>query len=264
MVAAGFWQLRRLDERRAANEAYAERIEQSPVPIDSLLDEITSGDADAVSNRRVTATGTYDDVQVVLFNRSQGGRAVDNVLSALTLDDRRIVIVNRGAIPVGADPPSPPRGDVTVEGRIRPSEVRQTGELTDADADVLTEVRRVDIDRLSQQFGADAVLPVYLELIASTPATTVDDPVVLDPPQLSEGNHLSYAFQWFIFAGCVLVGWVLAVRRSLATRKAARSSTPARPANEAEQTSRTRPDRPAIGGDESTMTPDETTESSPH
>jgi hypothetical protein len=39
-------------------------------------------------------------------------------------------------------------------------------------------------------------------------------------PDLSEGSHRSYAVQWFIFALAVAVGWVLAVRKSIATRRA--------------------------------------------
>ncbi|KGA10281.1 MAG: hypothetical protein GM46_5615, partial [actinobacterium acAcidi] len=34
----------------------------------------------------------------------------------------------------------------------------------------------------------------------------------------SEGSHLSYAIQWLIFATAVIVGWVLAVRKSVANR----------------------------------------------
>ncbi len=33
-------------------------------------------------------------------------------------------------------------------------------------------------------------------------------------PELTEGPHLSYAVQWFIFSAAVAVGWVLAVRHS--------------------------------------------------
>ncbi len=38
-------------------------------------------------------------------------------------------------------------------------------------------------------------------------------------PELSEGSHLSYAVQWFLFSCAVAVGWVLAVRHSIGTRK---------------------------------------------
>ena len=37
---------------------------------------------------------------------------------------------------------------------------------------------------------------------------------------MSEGPHLSYAVQWFIFSACVPVGWVLAVRKSARARRA--------------------------------------------
>jgi cytochrome oxidase assembly protein ShyY1 len=60
---------------------------------------------------------------------------------------------------------------------------------------------------------------MYVDLIASTPAEATDLPEPVATPDLSEGNHLSYAVQWFIFAIAVAVGWVLAVRRSIATRR---------------------------------------------
>lgn len=223
MILAGFWQLRRLDDRRDANAAFIEQVEQSPVPIETLLDpDRSAGSAsddalNAVVNRRVVASGTYLPSQVVLFNRSQGGRAVDNVLTPLVLDDGRVLLVNRGSIPVEGDVPAPPAVAVTLEGRLRPSEVRQRGELSDADAEVIEQTRRVDLALLAPQFGSD-VLPLYVELVSSDPAVGQGDPTPLDTPVLGEGNHLSYAFQWFIFAACVAAGWVLAVRRSLKSR----------------------------------------------
>ena len=221
MILAGFWQLRRLDERREANASFIERIEQAPVPLESLLGS-GSDDADAldaVVNRRVTAAGTYLPDQVVLFNRSQNGTAVDNVLTALVLDDGRVLIVNRGSIPVEGEPPAPPAVAVSIEGRLRPSEVRQRGGLTDADAEVIDEIRRVDLELLAPQFGGD-VVPLYVELLDSEPTVEPSDPTLLQAPVLDEGNHLSYAFQWFIFATCVAAGWVLAIRRSLRSRRA--------------------------------------------
>ncbi|MFM8483032.1 MAG: hypothetical protein ACKOBT_06775, partial [Actinomycetota bacterium] len=61
------------------------------------------------------------------------------------------------------------------------------------------------------------LLPVAVELDISDP---IDDgslqPVAA--PELSDGPHLSYAIQWLIFAAAVVIGWVLAVRRSYVTR----------------------------------------------
>jgi hypothetical protein len=38
---------------------------------------------------------------------------------------------------------------------------------------------------------------------------------------------LAYAVQWFIFSICVAIGWVLAVRRSVATRRHRAPTSPA-------------------------------------
>jgi cytochrome oxidase assembly protein ShyY1 len=223
MFAAGFWQLQRLDERKTNNAEFVVQIERPAVPLDDLRAAIDT-EPDSVVNRRVIVSGTYSPNQVVLFNRSQGGSAVDNVLTPLLLtpasegDQQGVLIVNRGAIGVEEPPPTPFPGEVVIEGRLRPSESRERGSLTDAEQEVVTQVRRVDLAQLNQLPDGGALLPMYVELLGSDPAAGPDDPNLLDLPELSEGNHLSYAVQWFIFAVAVAVGWVLAVRRSLTTR----------------------------------------------
>ena len=227
MVAAGFWQLNRLDERQDFNAQVRERSQQAPLELQAVLDEIEAGTLDPTTAEwlPVTTSGTYLPDQVVEFNNSQGGRAGDNVLTALVTDDRApgattdtTVIVNRGFIPLGIDVPAPPAVEVDVVGFVRPSEVRQRGELTDGDDGTpLTEIRRIDIPRLAAQFPG-AVAPVFVQLTSSDPAIGPGDPSPVVLPELDNGPHLSYAIQWFIFAVCVAVGWVLAVRRSLAVR----------------------------------------------
>ena len=56
MVNLGFWQLRRLDERRAFNDAVAARIDQTAVDLDELVPpDAAVGDDDA--RRRGVAPG---------------------------------------------------------------------------------------------------------------------------------------------------------------------------------------------------------------
>jgi hypothetical protein len=90
--------------------------------------------------------------------------------------------------------------------------------LTDSGEGPVTEIRRVEIDRIAPQLPGD-VLPVYLDLMASRPPVTAQDPVPIPEPELDEGPHLSYAAQWFIFALFVVIGWVLAVRKSVRTHR---------------------------------------------
>ena len=228
MVMAVFWQLDRLDQRKTSNEGIEQRSSQPAVGLDEIL--LPGVDPDDVANRPVVVSGTFLPDQIVLFNRSQNGRAVDNVITPLVLDDGRTVLVNRGAIAVGDTPPPPPAVEVRVLGRIRPSDVRSRGGLTDTEQETVSEVRRVDIAQIAPQLPGE-VVPIYVELIATQPEVTIADPEPLLAPQLSEGNHLSYAVQWFIFALCVTIGWVLAVQRSL---RSARAPSVPQPVNEVE------------------------------
>ena len=151
----------------------------------------------------------------------RAGRAGDLVVTPLELDDGRILLVERGFVPLDTDSAAAPSGDVEIVGRLRPSQERRRGQLSDPAEGDLTAVQRIDIDRLAGQLPGP-VVPMYVELVSSTPAETGPFPEPIEVPELDEGPHLSYAVQWFIFAVCVAVGWVLAVRHSLRSRTAAR------------------------------------------
>ena len=218
MVNLGFWQLRRLDERREFNVAVEARYDAPPVDLATLVapgrndpDDERLGD---VEWRPVTATGTYlRDASIQIVNRSQGGRAGENTVTPLELADGRVLLVNRGFVPLSEEAPPAPAGAVTVTGRLRPSEERRTGQLSDPADGTLTVAQRVDLARLAAQFDAPLV-PMYVDLIASEPADGEPYPEPVARPDLSEGSHLSYAVQWLIFAAAVAVGWVFAVRHS--------------------------------------------------
>jgi len=225
MVNLGFWQLRRLDERQAFNETVEQRADVAAGPLDDVLAE--TDDPDVLEWRQVEATGTYlADEQVVIVNRSQGGAAGDHVVVPLELDDGRLLIVDRGFVPLGADASPAPSGDVRLVGRLHPTQERRRGQLTDPAGD-LDQFQRIDLDRLADQLPAP-VVPMYVDLVSSDPADG-PFPAPIEVPDLGEGPHLSYAGQWFIFAACVGAGWVLAVRRSASIRRTEPTPTPTPP-----------------------------------
>jgi cytochrome oxidase assembly protein ShyY1 len=225
MVSLGFWQLRRLDERRDFNRDVASRIEQPAVPLDELVPPGTRLGADVLAEvewRPVSFEGEYlTGEDVLAYNRSQGGFAGVDVLTPMELGDGRIVIVNRGFVPQSDEPSPAPSGSVAVTGRLRRSEAHRRGLATDAAEGELSEIRRIDIARLAPQLPGD-VVPMYVELTASDPVEPTPAPIPVEEPELTERNHLSYAVQWFIFSACAIAGWVLAVRKS--ARQAARSA----------------------------------------
>jgi cytochrome oxidase assembly protein ShyY1 len=222
MIWLAFWQLDRLDQRRAFNDLVAAQIDQPPTPLDQLLAE-AGDDPESIEWRQTIVTGRYLPEQILWFNRSQDGIAGDNVLTALVMENgTTTVVVNRGFVPLGADVPKAPSVETELLARVRMPQERQRGELTDTGeaGAAVTEVRRIDLGQLSAQLPGE-VAPVYLDLIDAIPAVGPNDPVPLPEPTLDEGPHLSYAAQWFIFALCVMVGWVLAVRRSIRSQERA-------------------------------------------
>ncbi len=224
MINLGLWQLRRLDQRQAFNAVVEARYDAAPRPIDDVL--TPGADADDLEWTPVVAGGTYrPDATIRIVNRSQNGSAGDNIVVPLELADGRLLLVNRGFLPQGFDVPPAATGEVSVSGRLRPSQERRTGQLSDPDEGALTEAQRVDIERLAPQLDGELdgeldgdVLPMYVDRFESSPA----EPPELQPvakPDLSEGPHLGYAVQWFIFTIAVAVGWLLAVRRSVGWRR---------------------------------------------
>lgn len=223
MILLAFWQLDRLAERKDFNTQVRERSQEAPVELSSMLRDLEAGalTEDEAEWRVVTTSGTYLPDQIVEFNNSQGGRAGENVLTPLQTDDGATVLVNRGFVPLGQETPAAPATEVDIVGFVRPSEVRERGDLTDADdGEPVTEVRRIDVPRIARQLPGE-VAPVFIQLTGSEPPIEATDPAPVVLPELDSGPHLSYAIQWFIFALAVAVGWVLAVRRSLSVRAAA-------------------------------------------
>jgi surfeit locus 1 family protein len=56
-----------------------------------------------------------------------------------------------------------------------------------------------------------SLLPVYIE--ATSGAVVADYPLVPRPPDLTDGPHLGYAIQWFVFALIALIGYPLVMVR---------------------------------------------------
>ena len=215
MINLALWQLRRLDERRQFNAEVRANANQPIASFDELEPALRT--PSTIEWRRVRVTGTYlPGHQFLVVNRSQNGDTGRNVVDALQLPDGSLLLVNRGFVSNTDDAPPVPSGSIEIVARLRVSERRSTGQTADEGVGSLTEIRRIDIGVLSKQFD-DTVLPMYVEGLESSPSDATSlQPIVA--PTLDEGPHLSYTIQWFIFTACAIVGWVLAVRRSIASR----------------------------------------------
>jgi surfeit locus 1 family protein len=222
MVRLGFWQLDRLDQKRERNAVVAERTEEPVADVRELGPPEAYASSDAAEQleyRRAEAVGTYlVDEEVIVRSRSLEGSPGSWVLTPLELDDRTIVIVNRGWIPNAGqfvavpDEFSAPEGEVTVTGLVRMTEERGNIGATDPSEGQLTDLARADIGRLDDQIEGD-VLPFYLQLLEQDPEPAAIAPRPVPAPELDEGTHLSYAVQWFTFSGMTIVVYALILRK---------------------------------------------------
>ena len=221
-VNFGFWQLRRLDEKRTVNAAIEARSTLPVQPIDQIVDPGAGfDDVAGLVYRRVSARGTYDaDATVLVRSRSLASRPGFHVLTPLLTDDGAALMVNRGFAPFSADPAEvraatrPPQGEVEVTGLVLATQERAGIGPTDPAEGVLTEIARVDLARLQAQYRAD-LYPLYLQVTDQVPAPPAGGlPIALPEPEQSEGSHLSYAAQWFVFAAIGAGGWPLLLRNT--------------------------------------------------
>jgi surfeit locus 1 family protein len=217
-VRLGFWQLERLEQRRTRNAAIRAAQAQRPLPLDAATFAAASADPEAFAWRPVEAAGTFHHAgDLLLRGRGREGRPGVHLVSPLVLADGRVVMVNRGWLPA-ADAATADAdgyrttGPVRVAGVLLPIEASADGGMPAAGrADGDSTWRRIDLGAARAR-SPGAVLPLYLQRLPAS-ADPPSPPLAEPLPELSQGNHLSYAVQWFSFALIAVVGLVILVRR---------------------------------------------------
>ena len=224
MINLGLWQYSRYHERLDFNEIVSERIDAQPEQLQILLAKLSDEGLQPSDLEwlNVSVTGVYlDDQTLLAVNRSQDGISGVDPLTPLLIGDGsiaddagdQIVLVNRGFISQKTDTPKAPAGTVQIIARVRVSESRRFGELSDPATGKLDEIINIDLLRLSQQIE-NLNTQIYLEVLDSQPQDSPELARIANPV-LSTGSHLSYTAQWFIFSIFVAAGWVVVVRRKL-------------------------------------------------
>ncbi len=209
-VGFGFWQLRRLQERRVYVAALRARLGEQVLPFEQL--------PDTSSFRRAIVTGTPDhDNEIVFTGRSRNGSPGVYVLTPVRRagSDTAVVVI-RGWVYAP---------DAATVDLARWSEARTnfTGYVAafprsaPPPAGAWGATRRV---RALSAEGVRRMMPypvagMYLVSQDSAPSTA---PARLGPPALDNGPHLSYAIQWFSFATIALAGAAVVVTRAMKPR----------------------------------------------
>lgn len=211
-VNLGRWQLDRLDQRNERNNSVVVH-ENSPVADFAAVFNRTIVEADQW--QRVAVRGTFDaGHQFLVRYRSSGPASGYEVITPLRTTTGAWVLVDRGFgnKPNDQDYPSvlpdPPAGEVAITGYVRRDEQGSPEAMTPLQP--ANTVRLVNSDALAVSLPYP-VVNGFVSVIDITPAQT-GNLIPVTPPELTEGNHFSYALQWFTFAGIAGIGLFVLIR----------------------------------------------------
>lgn len=205
-VALGVWQLERLQWKLALISEVNGNMQLPAVPVDRAL-------AQGVRNyqyRHVSLQGRFDNArEAYVFAGGENGIILYHVVTPFALDDGRVLLVDRGAVPESLrDPHKRAAGELQGEQRI-------VGVLRVPDSAGLftpspNRKDRIwyarDVKAIAQADGVKLAAPVIIEADAAP-----------NPGGWPEGGqtvvafrneHLQYALTWFALAAVTLGGWI--------------------------------------------------------
>jgi cytochrome oxidase assembly protein ShyY1 len=160
---------------------------------------------DSLEYRRAVAVGLYDpDREVIEVGRAVNGVPAIYLVLPLRLDDGRAVLVEAGWIPspdarIFRSPAVTADDTVEVHGVLL---APRTGVIPE-NVEWPISVRFADPTVLGPLFP----YPLHAWILRRTDRLPdVNSLHVIPLPELTQGPHLSYAVQWFVFAAIAVVG----------------------------------------------------------
>lgn len=204
IIGFGFlsrWQFERAEQHRKERLT----IEQGQVIPETQTDVTINPEFS-----RVTVSGTYLDQDILVRQRPLDGGNGYWVLTPLQPEanvDKLWVL--RGWLSASTQaqevPPIPnaPTGSVTIEGAIRVFEEPRANVSGLPDS----VISRMSLEELA---FAGAAQGKVLQLIQSNPP---DNLIPVPLPEVDEGQNISYAIQWILFAIVAMSGWFIFLRR---------------------------------------------------
>ncbi len=213
-VWLGFWQLDRLDQKRTYNATMAERWHQIPFDLNAVL---LPQNLDDLEFRRIQAEGYFDYAnQIILKSQIYYDAPGIALVTPFVFAEGRAILVARGWVP--ADQTSAqslaqmvePSG-APVIGLIKSSQAPPNGQPSTPPDTPQAEWFRIDIPAIQAQMPY-ALEPAWIQQLPETGRPIDKLPIREEPMALNEGNHMSYAVQWFSFALIAGFGYIMLVR----------------------------------------------------
>jgi cytochrome oxidase assembly protein ShyY1 len=210
----GLWQWDRRSQAVEAMDRVENNYDTSPITLDAFIlaaPIVTQANEWAP----LVLEGVYlQDEQVLVRTRPRAGQVGFEVLVPFRTSTGTVIIA-RGWVPTGEsrdfpdEIPAPPSGNVEVMGRVKMWEPQLRGRGA-PDGQVAT-INLTDV----QQQSSDSLLDDFYIIAGSENPSPASLPLRAIKPVLDEGPHLSYTFQWFLFALMAFVGYGWLFRQDL-------------------------------------------------
>lgn len=209
-IQGALWQFDRYQVRHANNELIRQNV---------ALPSINEGEIAQLSQReiafrKVRLQGSFvPSKEILVRNRYHEGKYGFGVLTLFNSQSGKKYWVDRGWVIAGKDALTPPvvqpitdeEVEITGYARIENLESQVRGSVIALPGKAASQLQAWN----SQQ--SISTEPIYLDLIRSSRESfTPTVPTLL--PELSDGPHLAYSFQWVLFSFLVIFAWYLVAR----------------------------------------------------
>jgi cytochrome oxidase assembly protein ShyY1 len=205
------WQYDRYQVRHANNDLIRNNVAKTLISESSL----SSSKESEIAWRRIELVGAFDPSKEFLIrNRYHEGKYGFGVVTLFKSESGKKYWVDRGWVIAGKDAQTPPsvqkitneKVQITAHVRVQDIESQVQGSVFAIPGSNSTpKLTKWNVDQ------SVATEPNYFDLISSSnPAFTPDVPTPL--PELSDGPHLAYSFQWILFIFLVAFAWYLVIR----------------------------------------------------
>lgn len=214
------WQFARRTEALAKIAKVVENYDQLAIPVEQII----NSDSLAPGNewRQVSLTGHFLIADAVLVrNRPNNGQPGFLQLIPFETEAGDIFAVETGWIPTGDKQdypdtvPLPNDRQQEIIARLRPAEPSLN---RDAPAH---QIATINIDSLIEKTSVDPKIYKTFYLSLAQKYNSQKLPLLSSRPEITEGNHLSYALQWILFALMAFAALWWAIRQELKARRIA-------------------------------------------
>lgn len=211
-LQAARWQFHRHEARHAKNLLIESNINKN-IRESELLFNIN--DLATIAWKKISLQGRFEpEHEILVRNRYHNDIYGYGVVTLFRSDSGKSYWVDRGWVKAGKDATTPPitqkvnSDSIGISARVRVEKIEnQLG------GTIFAIPAKNGTNILERWNGSASVKtePVYLDLLSSDRSEfTPEVPTSL--PEISDGPHLAYTFQWIVFAILIGFGWFLVIR----------------------------------------------------